>query len=71
MRLRGTSSSDEEVEVEGVGDGRRREDEENVGRTGGRLVDEFVVEDFLPGDRERFPSLTLVPNFRAFISLCI
>jgi len=49
--------------VEGVGEGRRREDEDAAGR-GGRLVDD------LSGDLDRFASFPPPgPSLRALISL--
>lgn len=65
--MRGASSSDDEVDVDGVGEGRRREDEDAAGR-GGRLVEGIVV--LLSGDLERFASFPPPePSLRALISL--
>jgi len=47
--------------VEGVGEGRRREDEDAPGR-GGRRADD------LSGDLDRFASLTPGPSLRALMS---
>jgi len=53
--------------VDGVGEGRRREDEEAAGRIVGLLVGGGF--DFLSGDLDRFTSFTPGLSLRALISL--
>lgn len=53
--------------MDGVGEGRRREDEDAAGRIGGLPFDGGF--DRLSGDLDRLTSFTPGPSLRALISL--